>query len=122
MPPALAHARDRLTRHVFRGLNRFVIPLVDRGVGSPPPAGIGAVVLETTGRRTGLTRRVPLLSVRLGDELVVSTVRPDSQWFRNLEVRPEAGLRLGGRSVRAAATLRRGPLNVARLRVLDDAA
>lgn len=103
---------------MFRSLNRVVLPLVERGIGAPPPAGLGAVVLETTGRRTGLTRRVPLLSVRLGDAVLVSTVRSDSHWFANLEATPEAGLRLAGRPVRARARLRRGPINVARLDVV----
>jgi hypothetical protein len=122
LPPVLKRAHDRLSREVFRSVNRVVLPLVDRGIGSPPPAGLGAVVLETTGRRSGLTRRVPLLSIRLGDAVLVSTVRSDSHWFANLEATPEAGLRLAGRSVRARASLRRGPINVARLDVSGEAA
>jgi deazaflavin-dependent oxidoreductase (nitroreductase family) len=77
------------------------------------------VVLETTGRRTGLLRQVPLVATRLGDRLVVSTVRTGSEWIGNLEANPTAGVWLNGRRRAATAQVRRGPLNVVQL-VLGD--
>lgn len=108
-----------LTRLGFRALNRVVDPLLGLGIGNPLPVGVGALVVETTGRRSGAARRVPLLSMRLGDRIVVSTLRPDSHWFANLEAAPAARVQLYGRYREATATLRRGPLNVA---VLDTRA
>lgn len=94
---------------VFRAVNCVVEPAVRAGVGNAV-AGPGVFVLETTGRRSGLTRRVPLLGARLGDTIIVSTVRGGSDWARNLEHNADANVWLGGqrRPVRAAVTRRRG--------------
>jgi hypothetical protein len=109
IPPAV-------TRQAFRALNSVVRPALDAGIGNPLPVGVGATVVETTGRKSGLPRPVPLVSVRLGDKMFVSTFRDDSQWFANLEADPSVNVRLYGRDRTATATTTRGPLNLA---VLD---
>ena len=103
------------TRAAFRALNSIVRPLLKRGAASPLPIGAGLVVLETTGRSSGLPREVPLVAARIGDRVLVSTVRRRSQWVRNLDAEPQAHVWLGGERRPVTASLQRGPFDVASL-------
>jgi hypothetical protein len=86
-----------LPSSVFRAVNTVVRPLLDLGIGNPLPIGGGPVVVESTGRESGELRRTPLLSIRLGDTIAVSTIRSRSDWMANLQAEPHARLRLFGR-------------------------
>ena len=69
---------------IFSALNRLIEPGVRAGFGSLWILPVGLIVLETTGRKTGLPHRVPLLAAMVAGHVVVSTVRvKDSQWLRN---------------------------------------
>lgn len=110
-------ARRGLVPHqVFDVVNRVVAPVARSGLAGPLPVGAGLVMLRTSGRRTGLPREVPVLSVRLGHLLMVGTVRPTSQWIRNLAADPEPEVWLGGKRRPANATVRTGAVGLA---VLD---
>jgi hypothetical protein len=118
MAPLLTGA-SRLT---FRTVNRFVEPLVRSGITSPLPIGVGLVVVESAGRVSGLPRRVPLVAARIGDRVIVSTVRHGSQWVRNLEAHPTAGVWLAGRRRSARASVQHGIVDVVHLDIGGDVA
>lgn len=101
----------RLENEFYRNLNQLVEPLVRAGVGSPLLTPTGAIVLETTGRRSGRTYKVPLLATRIGNLLIVSTVRRRSQWLKNLAANSDTRYWMGGRSHDATAYVIAAGLN-----------
>jgi deazaflavin-dependent oxidoreductase (nitroreductase family) len=108
-------------RQAFRSVNAVVQPIVRRGVGSPPILGAGVVLLQTEGRHSGRPRTRPLLTLRRGDDLVVATVRPRSDWVANLAATDRPTVWVGGTPRTATAQV--GPLgtgSVARLSLRAD--
>lgn len=89
---------------LFSALNLLVEPKVRAGFGSLWVLPVGLIVLETTGRKTGLPQRVPLLAAMIAGHIVVSTVRvQQSQWLRNAIEDPEVRFWLRGQELRARA-------------------
>ena len=78
-------------------LNRVVMPLIRAGIGAPLLTPIGLVVMEVEGRRSGRLYSVPLIAWALFDHVVVSTVRRDSAWLKNLCATGHAAVWLRGR-------------------------
>ena len=106
---------QRFLQPSFRILNQAVLPIVRTGFGSPLPVGLGLVVLETKGRRSGITRPVPVVAFRVGRRVTVSTVRANSQWVKNLETDSSAALWRNGTRRRVVADVCRGALTVVTL-------
>jgi deazaflavin-dependent oxidoreductase (nitroreductase family) len=90
-------------KRFFRTLNSYLEPLIRTGVGSPGLAPVGAVVLETTGRKSGRTYKTPVLASEFSDLLLVSTVRSKSQWIKNLAATPQTQVWLRGETVPVTA-------------------
>ena len=107
----LREAQAKVSQTAFRTLNSVIRPAVLAGAGNPLPIGGGAVVLEVTGRVSGKPRQVPLLATRFGKRLVVSTVRSDSQWLKNIEADHQVVVHLYGTRRPGTASVNRGPLN-----------
>jgi len=107
----LKAAQADVTKAAFRLLNSVVQPAVKAGVANPLPIGGGLVVLETIGRVSGKPRPVPLMASRLCDRVVVTTVRSDSQWLKNIEADPAVTVWLNGKPRTAQAVVTRGALN-----------
>lgn len=88
----------------FRAWSRIVEPFVRAGWGSPLLTPSGWIVLETTGWRTGLPHRVPVLATMIEDYALVGSVRADrSHWVKNLRLTPDVHYWLGGRAREATA-------------------
>jgi deazaflavin-dependent oxidoreductase (nitroreductase family) len=98
----IAHAEAEF----FRTLNAFLEPVVRAGCGAPGLLPTGMIVLETTGRRSGRSRRVPLMATVLDGCVFVSTLRgARSQWVRNLRAHGEVRYWLAGKERRGRARL-----------------
>ena len=109
-----------LVQQGFRALNSVVRPAVKAGIGNPFPVGAGAVILETTGRKSGLVRFVPVLATRVGNVLTVSTVRGDSQWLANIEADENVAVWLQGHRHGATAAVKRGALSTVRVDLAES--
>jgi hypothetical protein len=101
-----ARADGEVESSLFSALNRLVEPGVRAGFGSLWILPVGLIVLETTGRKTGLPQRVPLLAAMIAGHVVVSTVRvQQSQWLRNALEDPDVRFWLRGQELRARAII-----------------
>ena len=88
----------KLEQAVFRRLNAVVEPAVRFGIGSPSLTPASLIVLESVGFKSGLRRRTPLWSIRLGRYRIISTARGKrSFWVKNLLQQPAVSFYLGGR-------------------------
>ncbi|AXB48516.1 nitroreductase [Amycolatopsis albispora] len=77
------------------------------------------VLLETTGRKSGLPRRTPIGGRRVGDEFwFVSEFGEKSQYIRNIQADPSVRVRLRGRWYHGVAHLEPGDDARARLAAL----
>ena len=94
-----------LASEFFRGFNQVMEPLIRAGLGAPFFSPIGAIVVETRGRRTGRRLDIPLIGLVFGDMVVVSTVRSGSEWVKNLSANPEVRYWLRGKPVEATAVV-----------------
>jgi hypothetical protein len=76
---------------VDSSINQFAEALIRAGIGGPLCVGLGLVVIEAKGRKTGSPRSVPVLANRVGNRLYVSTVRPNHNGFAMLRLTMHLG-------------------------------
>jgi deazaflavin-dependent oxidoreductase (nitroreductase family) len=93
-----------LESEFFRTLNSFMEPVAKAGVFSPDRWPAGAIVLETTGRRSGKTHSTPVMAIVIDGHAIIGTTRGErSDWFRNLEASPNVTYWLSGEQRQASA-------------------
>jgi deazaflavin-dependent oxidoreductase (nitroreductase family) len=91
---------------LFGALNALMEPVARAGLLSRPVCPLGVISLETIGRRSGVEHRVPVMAMAAGEYVIVATVRGRrSDWFRNLEAKPEARYWLDGEEHKARAVV-----------------
>jgi deazaflavin-dependent oxidoreductase (nitroreductase family) len=102
-PPAASHVPERKHNPFVRskGGGRVLSALMLPAFMALPPRGWG--VLETTGRRTGKTRRKCVRAVRSGNQVYIVSIRPShmhqtatAAWVLNLRANPRVRLRMPG--------------------------
>lgn len=100
-----AQALFDIQKEFFNGFNRIAEPLIRAGFGNPLFWPTGTIVVETIGRKSGRKINTPVLATRIGEMLVFSTVRRDSQWLKNLAANPEIRYWLAGQPHEAVASI-----------------
>ena len=107
-------SRGRRAIGVFVGkhvINPIVRSLIDRGVAMP-----GMAILETTGRKTGLPRRIPVTNGLDGTIFwLVSEHGRHSAYVRNLEHQPRVRVKVAGSWLAGTAAVLEGDDPDARL-------
>jgi len=105
-PPATA-VTPALNRGMFRALNRwFTVPLLNAGLGAwiGTPIGGWMLLLRVRGRRSGLTRTVPLsYLIAEGSIWIAAGFGRRTDWFLNLVFEPRVEVVLPGRTVACRA-------------------
>lgn len=98
-------ALAEIQKEFFNRLNLVAEPLIRVGFGNPLFWPTGTIVVETIGRKSGRKINVPVLATRIGEMVVFSTVRRNSQWLKNLAANPEVRYWLAGQPREATATV-----------------
>lgn len=102
-PPTANHVPERKHNPFVRskGGGRILSALMLPAFMALPPKGWG--VLETTGRKTGKTRRKCVRAVRSGNQVYIVSIRPSSvgqvetaAWVLNIRANPRVRLRIRG--------------------------
>ena len=86
---------ERVPRFVWR-LFRFLPPRIAYSLGFGSLVGSFVLLLETTGRKSGLPRITPLQYEEIDGIIFVASARGvKADWFRNLAVNPDVKLTVG---------------------------
>ncbi len=93
---------------ILTPLDRIVLRLTNgRATAAGLLAGVPVITLTTTGARTGLPRRSPLVGIPLDASLAIVGTnfgqRPTPGWVHNLEAEPSAEVTYGTTTVRVRA-------------------
>jgi len=106
-------AIERLPRFIWR-LFRFLPPRIAYSLGLGSLVGRFVLLLETTGRKSGLPRVTPLQYDEVDGIIYVGSARGvKADWYRNLAANPNVEVTVGSRRFRGCADLITDPLHVA---------
>ena len=96
---------ERIPRFIWRLLN-FLPPRIFYEIGLGSLVGSFVLLLETTGRKSGLPRVTPLQYDKIDGVYYVASVRGiKADWFRNLEADPHVKLKVGSHTIQGRAVL-----------------
>ncbi len=96
---------ERVPRFIWR-LFRFLPPRIAYSLGLGSLVGSFVLLLETTGRKSGLPRVTPLQYDEIDGIIYVGSARGvRADWFRNLGANPTTKVTIGSRKFRGYADL-----------------
>ncbi|MBS1810420.1 MAG: hypothetical protein JST84_19810 [Acidobacteria bacterium] len=87
----------RLQFDVIKTLGQRLTPLIEMGFGNPLLWPTGAVVVEVTDRDSERTYKLPLTATRIGDLILLTSLRRQAGWLQNLMANSEIRYWLAGR-------------------------
>ena len=94
---------EKVPRFIWR-LLRFLPPRIAYSVGLGPLVGGFILLLETTGRKSGLPRITPLQYEEIDGVIYMGSARGiKADWFQNLSANPNVKLTVGSRKFQGYA-------------------
>ncbi len=104
---------ERVPRFIWR-LFRFLPPRIAYSLGLGSLVGRFVLLLETTGRKSGLPRVTPLQYDEVDGIIYVASARGvKADWYRNLAANPNVEVTVGSRRFRGYVDLITDPIQVA---------
>jgi deazaflavin-dependent oxidoreductase (nitroreductase family) len=114
MASRFRHLRARVLKAVFKA-HAQLYEVSDGRIGAwigPSSLGQSTLLLSVTGRKSGLIRTTPLVYFEDGSNYVVvgsdGAARRDPQWWKNLQEKPQATVRVGRNKFSVRASLAAG--------------
>lgn len=87
----------------FKAAGRSLMPWIEAGLANPVLWPTGAVVVEVTDKHSARTYKLPLTATRIGNLLVLTSLRRDAGWLQNLIAKPDVRYWFAGRPQTAKA-------------------
>lgn len=101
----ILQAMSYLQSSFVKTVGQRLTPLIELGLGNPLLWPTGAVVVEVTEKDSPRTYKLPLTATRLGNLLVLTSLRREAGWLQNLIANPDVRYWLGGRPQLAQAVV-----------------
>jgi hypothetical protein len=93
----------RFPADFLKTVGRGLMPLIEMGFANPLLWPTGAVVIEVTDKDSEKTYKLPLTATRIGNLILLTSLRRQAGWLQNLIVKPETRYWFAGRPRLATA-------------------
>ena len=87
----------RLQSNLLKTVGSSLTPWIEMGVGNPWLWPTGAVVIEVTDKDSEKTYKLPLTATRIGNLILLTSLRRQSGWLQNMITTPEVRYWFAGR-------------------------
>lgn len=87
----------RVQSDFIKAAGRGLLPLIELGFGNPLLWPTGSVVVEVTDKDAARTYKLPLTATRIGNLLLLTSLRREAGWLQNMLATPKVRYWLAGR-------------------------